>query len=79
MNSALKKTPKSTVSSRMPDEVHARVPALTKTLDIEADSTTYRWIVEAFLEIVDDEKEEPTMPSILDLCRNRWKVSKFSK
>jgi hypothetical protein len=63
----------------MPAEVHERVQALTKVLNVDADSTTYRWIVEAFLAIVDDKKDEPTLPPILDLARKRWQTTKFTR
>jgi len=80
MSSAAKTTPpKTTVSLRMPADVHKRVQALTQVLNVDADSTTYRWIVEAFLAIVDDDKAEPTLPPILDLARNRWQTTKFKK
>lgn len=58
-----------TVTVRMSEELHASLRELGETMNIEADSYLYRWILESFVETVQDEDDPPALPALTTLAR----------
>ena len=58
-----------TVTVRMSEELHASLRELGETMQVEADSYLYRWILESFIETVRDEEDPPALPAVTALAR----------
>ena len=53
----------------MSEELHASLRELGETMQLEADSYLYRWILESFVETVHDDDEPPALPAVTALAR----------
>ena len=53
----------------MSEELHAALRELGETMNIEADSYLYRWILESFVETVQDKENPPALPALTTLAR----------
>tara|TARA_R110002110_G_scaffold52960_1_gene153472 strand:+ start:750 stop:1007 length:258 start_codon:yes stop_codon:yes gene_type:complete len=69
------------VTVRMDLEVHERIHEVADLLSVKNDSLMYRWICEAFLEVIDNPEDPPTMPVIVSMARQyiRGKEKKFKR
>ena len=69
------------VTVRMDVEVHERIHEVAHLLSVKNDSLMYRWISEAFLDVIDDPDDPPSMPVIVSLARQylRGKKNKFKR
>ncbi len=58
-----------TVTVRMSEDLHVALRELGETMHIEADSYLYRWILESFVETVQDKDDPPALPALTTLAR----------
>tara|TARA_R100001163_G_scaffold49977_1_gene37603 strand:+ start:175 stop:429 length:255 start_codon:yes stop_codon:yes gene_type:complete len=81
---AKKSVPKTTTTSvtvRMDLAVHEKIHEVAHLLSVKNDSLMYRWICEAFLEVVESDEDPPSMPAVVALARQylKGKKNKFKR
>lgn len=68
---------------RIPREVHSQINDLSERLGVHNKSQMYRWIIEAYLEVVTEEGDEVHLPAVVSMARaylhNSRKTFKLSK
>ena len=54
---------------RIPREVHSQIIDLCDKLGVHNKSQMYRWIIEAYLEVVTEEGDEVHLPAVVSMAR----------
>ena len=63
------KVPKVSIHVRVPLTLVERFREIGESLSLDADSTLYRWALEAFVADVDSEEDPPPMPVVTKMAR----------